>query len=143
MDQTAPVNYFNLRSDLFSLFEKAMGVIADSGLDKLLSHLVMLRASQINGCAYCVNMHTREARQDNETNERLDEVIVWRHSSHFSDKEKAALAWTEALTNPDGTKSFGSLRADLRQHYSDEDITALTGLVGMINLWNRVQISNY
>lgn len=115
--------------------------IGAAGLDRKLTHLVTLRASQINQCGFCVKMHTKEARDDGETNERLDRVIVWRHVSDFSPAEKAALAWTEALTVIDTAADLGPLRATLREHFTEQQIAALTATIAMINLWNRVQIA--
>ena len=88
-------------------------------------------------------MHTKEARQDGESNERLDRVIVWDHVHDFSEKEKAALAWTEALTVLDRKTEFGALRARLRQHFTEKEIGVLTSVIGMINLWNRIQVSRH
>lgn len=111
------------------------------GLDRTIQHLVVLRASQINGCAGCIKMHLREAREHGETQDRLDRVIVWNHVEDFSEAEKAALAWTEALTVLDPKTDYGPLRARLRQHFGAAQIAALTTTIGMINLWNRLQIS--
>ena len=113
------------------------------GLDRLLHHLVLLRASQINRCGFCVQMHTREAREDGETSQRLDRVIVWDQVGDFSEKEKAALAWTEALTGLDPKTELATLRARLREHFSEKEIGVLTATVGMINLWNRIAISRH
>ncbi len=107
----------------------------------MLHHLVQLRASQLNGCAYCVKMQKMEARDNGETNERLDRLVVWDHGSDFSAKERAALAWTEALTQIERKTDYGALRAELRAHFSDAAISALTTTVAMINLWNRIQVS--
>lgn len=106
-----------------------------------LKHLIELRASQINQCAHCVQLHTAEARRDGESNERLDRLIVWRFVDDFTDEEKAALAWTEALTELDQSKDLSDIRSTLKRHFSDQQIGALTGLVAQINLWNRIQRS--
>ena len=108
-----------------------------------LKHLVELRASQINQCAYCVKLHTAAARRDGETSERLDRLIVWRFVSDFTDEEKAALAWSEALTQLGDSEDLSPIRSALKQHFSDQQIGALTGLVAQINLWNRIQRSVY
>lgn len=108
-----------------------------------LHHLVVLRASQINQCGYCVKMHTREARADGETSERLDRLVVWRHVGDYSPRERAALAWTEALTQLDPRADYGRLRAELRAHFSDAEIAALTATIAMINVWNRIQVSDH
>ena len=143
MSTSKQVMYYKEAPEVFNHLALTQDKIHESGLDRRLSHLVMLRASQINGCAFCVDMHTREAREDGETNERLDRLIVWRHSKVFSDEEKAALSWTEALTIINGSSTYEDQREGLREHYSEKEISALTALIGMINLWNRVQISNY
>ena len=138
---TAPVRLDLALPEVFPALLKLSETIGGQGLDKKLHHLVHLRASQINGCAFCVKMHVREARQDGETSERLDRLVVWAHVSDFSEAEKAALAWTEALTVLDPKTDYASLRGRLRVSFSDKDIGALTATISMINLWNRVQIS--
>jgi AhpD family alkylhydroperoxidase len=118
-------------------------MIEQHGIDKKLLYLVKLRASQINGCAHCVKMHTRESREIGETNERLDHLVVWKHVGGYSERERAALAWTEALTGLDKEPEPAPLRARLRQHFTDKEIGALTAAVAMINFWNRVAISSH
>lgn len=119
------------------------GAMAEIGIDKRIVHLIKLRASQINQCAHCVKMHTAEARADGETSDRLDRLVVWRHVDDFTNEEKSALGWTEALTSLDPRCNYGVLRSDLRQYFSDEAISVLTTEIAMINLWNRFQISNH
>lgn len=138
---TAPVRVDLAIPDVFPILLKASETIGAQGLDKKLHHLIHLRASQINGCAFCVKMHLREAREDGETQDRLDRLVVWAHVSDFSEAEKAALAWTEALTTLDHKTDYASLRGRLRQSFSDKEIGALTATIGMINLWNRIQVS--
>lgn len=119
-------------------------VIDDHGLDRRLQHLVQLRASQLNRCAFCIRMHTREAREDGESDDRLHRVIVWDQVNDFNDREKAALAWTEALTRLDHHgPDLGTLRSRLREHFSEREIAALTAAVAMINLWNRINIARH
>lgn len=122
---------------------KVHGAIDAYGLDRAIHHLVQLRASQINKCGFCVEMHTREAREDGESSERLDRVIVWDQVQDFTEKEKAALAWTEALTILDARSDFPSLRRRLRKSFSEQEIGALTSTVAMINLWNRINVSRH
>lgn len=112
-------------------------------VDPLLRHLVKLRVSQINGCAYCVNMHTREARDDNETEARLDHLVVWRNTDLFTAAEKAALAWGEALTVQGSGADLAQLHGGLLEHFSQEQIDYLTLIIVMINTWNRLQVSNH
>jgi AhpD family alkylhydroperoxidase len=121
----------------------ASAVITNQDLDRALLHLVMLRASQINGCANCVKMHTKEAKEDGEAEERLERLVVWRHVSDFDEREKAALSWTEAMTELDTKQDLGPLRARLRAHFKDKEIGAITSAIALINFWNRMQISRH
>jgi AhpD family alkylhydroperoxidase len=137
------IAYENYVLDIYKLWEQVEGAIARGSFDKGLNHLVKLRASQINGCGFCVKMHTSEARRDGESDKRLDHLVVWRQVDDFSAAEKAAFAWTEALTVLDPNTSYEKLRGDLLQHYSEKDISLLTSVVSMINLWNRFAISRH
>src|SRR3954463_66614 len=130
---TAPVRIDLAIPDVYPALLKVSETIGAQGLDKKLHHLIHLRASQINGCAFCVKMHLREAREDGETSDRLDRLVVWAHVSDFTEAEKAALAWTEALTVLDPKTDYGPLRARLRAVFSDEQISTLTASIAMIN----------
>jgi AhpD family alkylhydroperoxidase len=143
MSELSAVKYEREIPDVLQAMAGVHAVMDGHGVDRRIRHLVHLRASQINQCAHCIKLHTKEARQDGETNERLDRVIVWRHVSDFNEREKAALAWTEALTVLDGKVDLAAIRARLREHFSDKEIGVLTADVGMINLWNRIQVSRY
>ncbi|WP_434048381.1 MULTISPECIES: carboxymuconolactone decarboxylase family protein [Sorangium] len=143
MSEQSAVKYEQEIPDVLQALVGVHKVVDGYGLDRKLIHLVQLRASQINQCAFCVKMHTREARQDGETNDRLDRVVVWEHVRDFSERERAALAWTEALTVLDRRTDYAALRARLREHFSDREIGALTAAVAMINLWNRIQVSGH
>jgi AhpD family alkylhydroperoxidase len=121
-----------------------MGVeerIGKSALEKSLTELVRLRASQINGCAYCVDMHTSDARKGGETDRRLATVVVWRETPFFTDRERAALEWTEALTLVSQEHVPDAVWNAVRPHFSDEELVDLTLLVSAINAWNRFAIS--
>lgn len=143
MSDTKAVNYQKEVPDILQSMAAVHAVVDNHEIDRILQHLMRLRASQINGCAFCVKMHIREAREDGETNERLDRVIVWNHVSDFTEREKAALAWTEALTVLDQRTDLGALRARLRTHFSDKEIGLLTSDIALINLWNRIQVSGH
>ena len=143
MSQQDTIDFKGAAPDIYKALSRAEIAITRHGLDATLRHLVKLRASQMNGCAFCVKMHTAEARADGETNDRLDRLVVWRHVDDFSAAEKGALAWTEALTELRPDADYGALRARLRQHFSDSEIAGLTATVAMINLWNRLQVSNH
>ncbi|WP_339412742.1 carboxymuconolactone decarboxylase family protein [Pseudomonas sp. EA_35y_Pfl2_R5] len=134
-------NHYTNIPDVFTALENAHVAIDSHGLERKLHHLVQLRASQINACAYCVRMHSKEARADGESDERLDRLVVWKQSSDFSARERAALAWTEALTLLDHSVDYRPLRAALREQFTETQISALTATVAIINLWNRIQIS--
>lgn len=113
--------------------------IEAQGLEPLLVHLVKMRASQINQCAYCLEMHSRAARKDGETEERLHLVAAWQDSSLFTPRERAALAWTEALTRMGDHRADDALFARVRAEFDERETVALTALVTMINTWNRFQ----
>ncbi len=112
-----------------------------SGLEQRLIELVKMRASQINGCAYCLATHSRDARRAGETEQRLYLLDAWHESALYTPRERAALAWTDALTRIAETHAPDDVYAGLRPHFSDKEIVDLTILVGMINLWNRLAIS--
>jgi AhpD family alkylhydroperoxidase len=110
------------------------------GLEKPLIELVKMRASQINGCAYCLDMHSKDARRAGETEQRLYLLNAWHEASIYTPRERAALAWTEALTHVAETHAPDDVYASLRPHFSEKEIVDLTILIGMINLWNRLAI---
>jgi len=111
-------------------------------VDKHLLHLVKVRASQINGCAFCIGMHTDEALRDGEKAERLLLLEAWHESSAFSEKERAALEWVEEITLiADGHAHKEAFDA-LKPHFSEEEIAWLTLAAAMINSWNRIAISS-
>ena len=115
--------------------------VASSGLEPALIELVKIRASQINGCAFCLHMHTRDARAEGEHEERLYLLDAWRESPLYSTRERAALAWTEAVTLVAQTHVPDEVYDQARAEFSDEDLVRLTLLVTTINAWNRFAIS--
>lgn len=118
-------------------FEKT---VSGSGLEYSLIELVKTRASQINGCAYCLHMHTRDARVAGETEERLHLLAAWRESSLYSSRERAALAWTETLTRVADLGAPDPVYEELHQHFSKEEIVKLSLVIGAINIWNRLAV---
>ena len=140
---TDTVNYEQAIPDILKSLAGIHQKMDGYGFDRKIQHLVLLRASQMNRCGYCVEMHTRDARADGETSDRLDRVIVWDQVGDFSDRERTALAWTEALTALDDRADRKALRKKLRAHFSDEEIGILTATIAMINLWNRINISKH
>ena len=111
-----------------------------SSLDPTLVHLVEVRASQINGCANCINMHTRAAREKGETEQRLYLLAAWREAPCFSERERAALAWTDALTRLSEQPELESARKTLAAHFTDEEQVKLTLMINIINGWNRLAV---
>ena len=115
--------------------------LAGCGLEKPLRELVKLRASQLNGCGFCIDMHWRDARKEGEEERRLYLLDAWRESPGYSDRERAALAWTEAVTLvADGHVPDDVFNA-VRPHFSDKELADLTLAVAAINAWNRMSIS--
>jgi AhpD family alkylhydroperoxidase len=114
--------------------------VAQCGLEHSLLELVKTRASQINGCAYCLHMHTRDARRHGESEERLYLLGAWRESPLYSERERAALAWTEALTLIAETGAPDEAYAQARAQFSAEELVKLTVAIGLINTWNRIAI---
>jgi AhpD family alkylhydroperoxidase len=112
-----------------------------SGLEASLFELVKIRASQINGCAYCINMHTADARKGGETEQRIYLLDAWREAPLYTDRERAALAWTEAVTLISETHVPDDVYEAARAQFSEAEMVNLTMLVGAINAWNRIAIS--
>ena len=115
-------------------------VVHESGLERRLIHLIKLRASQINGCAYCVDMHVKEARRDGLSEQWISLVCAWRESPVFDARERAVLAWTDALTRLPDTGAPDADFEPLRAHFSEAEIAKLSVLIGLINVWNRIAV---
>lgn len=111
-----------------------------SDLEKSLYELVKMRASQINGCAFCIDMHSKDARAAGETEQRLYELDAWRETPFYSDRERAALAWTEAVTKISENNISDDLYESVRQHFDEEELVTLTMAIIAINSWNRLAI---
>ena len=115
--------------------------VAGSGLEPSLILLVKTRASQINGCAFCIHMHTRDARANGETEERLYLLDGWRDSPLYTERERAALAWTEAVTLVSDTHVPDEVYEAVRRQFDEAELAKLALLAATINLWNRIAIS--
>ena len=115
--------------------------LAQSGLDKILYELIKTRASQINGCAYCINMHTRDAMKLGETSQRLFLLNAWRETELFSEKEKAVLALTEAMTLITNGNVLDEVYKDAEAHLTPNELAAVIMAVVAINGWNRIAIT--
>jgi len=114
--------------------------VRSCGLEPALLELVRMRASQINGCAYCLDMHSKDARAAGESEQRLYTLPAWRETPFFTERERAALAWTEALTAIADTGAPEDAFEQARQHFSDKELVDLTMGIVAINGWNRLAI---
>jgi AhpD family alkylhydroperoxidase len=112
-----------------------------TGLEPVLMELVRLRASLMNGCAYCINLHTAELRKHNESQDRIDSVAEWRNSGAYTQRERAALAWAEAITNIQDGHAPDVAYDQVRSHFSEVETVNLTLVITTINAWNRIAIS--
>lgn len=133
-------NPYSLAPEGFAAMRALEKAIADGPLEAPLMHLIKLRASQINGCAFCIHMHTTEARRDGETEMRLYKTNAWRESPLYSERERAALAWTEALTRIADTGAPDSDWELVCAAFDEAERTWLSLVIGAINVWNRVAV---
>ncbi len=115
--------------------------VDSSGLEPSLLNLVKMRASQLNGCAYCLDMHSKDARAAGESEQRLYVLSAWRESPFYTDRERAALAWTEAVTLISEHEIDDELYQDMREHFAEKELVDLTLAIVAINGWNRLSIS--
>jgi AhpD family alkylhydroperoxidase len=129
-----------LAPDAYETVRALGGLAAKAGIDKALLELIKLRASQINGCAFCVQYHILQAEQLGVPADKLNLVVVWREAPQFSSRERAALAWTEALTQLTGGVG-DDVYAQARAEFSDKELTYLTSAVASINAWNRFGVA--
>lgn len=134
------MNIFQVAPDAIKGIVAVETAIGKSGLEHGLVELVRLRASQINGCGFCIYMHVKDALKHGETDIRLHLVSAWRESPLFTARERAALDWTETLTRVADSGAPDEDYEQLKQHFNETEIAYLTVLIGAINVWNRVQI---
>lgn len=133
------VKYYEVAPEGFAAMRNLQGYVEKSGLEHSLLELVKMRASQINGCAYCLDMHSKDARAAGETEQRLYLLNAWREAPFYSDRERAALAWTEALTQI----SHGvpeAVEAEAHEQFSEKELVDLSLAIIAINGWNRLGI---
>jgi len=116
-------------------------ILRRSGLEPSLYELVKIRASQLNGCAYCIDMHTKDARSKGETEQRIYALSAWHEGPFFTERERAALAWTEAITNIQNGHASEDVYAQARLQFSEEELVKLTFAITQINSWNRIAIA--
>ena len=134
------IDYVNASPAGFKAMRNLQEHVETCGLEHKLLELVKMRASQINGCAYCLDMHSKDARAGGETEQRLYVLNAWREAPFYSDRERAALAWTEALTRVSDNDVPDELFAEVQKQFSDKELVDLSLAIIAINGWNRLAI---
>ncbi|ACG78310.1 alkylhydroperoxidase AhpD core protein [Phenylobacterium zucineum HLK1] len=137
---TTRLNYVAVAPTALDAMMGLETAVRESGLEHSLGELVKTRASQMNGCAFCLHMHTQDARKAGESEARLHLLAAWRESSLYTPRERAALAWTEALTRVGDTGAPDADYEALEPHFSETEIVWLTMLIVTINGWNRLAV---
>jgi len=135
------LNYAAVAPEGIKTLYATSGYTAKTSIDTRLRHLIHLRVSQINGCAFCMNMHSEEARADGETQQRLDILPGWHETTFFTERERAALAWAESITLVSQTHVPNDVFAAVKEHFSEREIVDLTLIVTAMNTWNRISIA--
>jgi len=135
------LNYGKVAPEAMQAMYALEHYVKNSGLELSLYELVKTRASQLNGCAYCIDMHTKDARKAGETEQRLYALNAWHETPFYTERERAALEWTEALTLISEDEVSDELYAEVRRHFSEKELVALTMAIVAINGWNRLAIS--
>jgi len=137
----ARFNYAKAAPGVYKAMDALDQYLAGCGLEKALLDLIRLRASQINGCAYCLDMHWKDLRAMNETEQRLYSLDAWAESPCYTDRERAALAWTEAVTLVADSRVPAAVYEEVRAHFNEKELSDLTLALATINAWNRLSIS--
>jgi AhpD family alkylhydroperoxidase len=135
------MNFYQAAPETVNALMALENQVTSTGLEQSLIELVKTRASQINGCAYCINMHTQDARKHGETEQRLYLLNAWREAPAYTERERAALAWTEAVTQISETHAPDDVYQEVRTQFSEAETVNLTMLIATINAWNRLAIS--
>ena len=134
------LDYMKASPEAYKAMAQCEAVVRHSGIDPKLLELVKIRASQMNGCAFCIDMHTKDARIKDETEQRIYALDAWRETPFFTEKERAALAWTEALTNIQQGHAPEAVYQELSRHFNETERVNLTLAITTINAWNRIAI---
>jgi len=132
--------YSTLAPDSYRALAAASASLQQSSLGSALVDLIYLRVSQINGCAYCVDMHARDLLRRGEDLQRINSLVTWRETDFYSERERAALAWAEAVTDIIRNDASDELFAALKQHFTDREIADIGFAVAIMNGWNRMAI---
>lgn len=134
------LNYVKAAPEGYKAMSALNRYVEECGLEPLLLELVKMRASQINGCAYCIDMHSKDARALGESEQRLYALNAWRETPFYNERERAALLWTEELTLLSENDVSDELFEEVRRHFSDEEMVNLTLAIITINGWNRLAV---
>ena len=135
------INYANAAPGVYDAMDALDQYLAASSIERRLLYLVQLRASQLNGCAYCIDMHWKDLRVLDETEQRMYSLDAWREAPYYTERERAALAWTEAVTVVADGHVPGAVYDEARAHLSETELADLTLAVASINAWNRLSIA--
>ncbi|MGY0694739.1 carboxymuconolactone decarboxylase family protein [Virgibacillus sp. FSP13] len=135
------LDYYSIAPDAAKIMVQFEKYVKSTNLDSTLLELVKTRASQINGCAFCLDMHTKDARANGETEQRLYALNAWRETDFYTKKERAALALTEAITQISTNHVTDELYNDVREHFDEKDFVDLVYAINTINSWNRLAIT--
>ena len=135
------LDYENLIPDGYRALSQVSASVKRCGLESGLLHLIDLRVSQINGCAYCVDLYSADALREGDTEQRVHNVVVWHESPFYSDRERAAFAWAEAVTLVSQTHVPDEAYTEARRQFSEKELSDLTLAIATMNAWNRMAIS--
>lgn len=139
---TLKLNFPGLAPAAYQALAGVNTVLDASSLGKSLIDLVFLRVSQINGCAFCVDKHAHDLLEHGDNFQRLNSLVCWREAPCFSERERAALAWSEALTNIAGKHVDEALQQELPRHFTEKELVDLAFVIGLMNAWNRIAIAS-
>lgn len=135
------INVYDVLPEAYKPMLALSKLVHDSSLDKKLLELIKIRASQINGCAYCLNMHTRDARKIGETEQRIYTLNAWRETPFFTDQERAALAFTEAVTGINNHHVPDEVYSEMEKYFTEQEIGYVLTAIVVINGWNRFSVA--
>jgi AhpD family alkylhydroperoxidase len=135
------ISYIKTAPEAIKAFLGGAGYLEGSSIEPRLRYLVQLRVSQINGCAYCVDLHTNQLRREGETQQRIDCLVVWREVPFYDERERAALEWAEVVTLVKDTHAPDSAYEAVSAHFPEKELVDLTFVIADMNLWNRIAIS--
>ncbi len=135
------IDFYRLSPDGYKAMLGLEHYLSNSKVERKLLHLIKLRVSQMNGCAFCLDMHWKDLQVEGESEQRMYSLDAWRETPYYTDRERAALAWAEAVTNITDGHAPDELFEEARQHFSEQELADLTLAVATINSWNRISIA--